>query len=219
MKKIAVFLVVIFTVFAFAGLTSVYAYPYLEVEGFVDPYSTGTIDDNGTTTTFSEVTYRFNVVTADPLSVDDPSTPWVDPWTPLVDEDSFMNYLSLEFESDVFAGMGSILFDSPADWNVSSMTSSSGNVYELMSAGTKIGLGDKLMFTVSDLVVYNDALIPGNNLWQEGQTWGQSWFSGDDLGGNHGGSTTVVPEPGTLLLFGSGLVGLYYVRRSKVFNT
>ncbi len=196
MKKIAVFLVVIFTVFAFAGLTSVYAYPYLEVEGFVNPTSSTTIVNNGTTTTFSNVTYRFNVVTADMGAA--------------------MNALSLEFESDVFAGMGSILFDSPADWNVSSMTSSSGNVYELMSAGTKIGLGDKLMFTVSDLVVYNDALIPGNNL---GQTWGQSWFSGDDLGGNHGGWTTVVPEPGTLLLFGSGLVGLYYVRRSKVFNT
>jgi type VI secretion system secreted protein VgrG len=39
--------------------------------------------------------------------------------------------------------------------------------------------------------------------------WGSKGFSGGFNGG------TTVPEPGTFLLFGTGLAGLWYVRRSK----
>jgi len=158
---------------SFVGLTSVHAGQNIEIEGFVNPTSTTTVN-NGTTTTFSELTYYFNVVTAD--------------------TGAKMNFLSLEFESDVFAGIGSLLFNSPADWNSSSLTSSKGNVYKLMSAGTAIGAGDQLKFTMSDVAVYNKALT-GDALWQEGQMWGQSFFAGDTLGGNDGGSTSLVPVP------------------------
>ena len=207
MKKVAVCLVVIFAVLSFVGLTTAYAWPYLEVEAFVDPYSAVTIFDNGTTTTFSDVTYSFVVTKADPWSVMHPGT------LPEDDMDSFMNFVSLEFENDVFASVGGVSFSSPSDWSYSPAGD-----YELATAGTVLGAGEKLTFTVSDVVVYNDALL-GTGLWQEGQMWAQSFTAGDTLGGNDGGSTTLVPEPGTLLLFGSGLVGLFYVRRSKVFNT
>ncbi len=32
------------------------------------------------------------------------------------------------------------------------------------------------------------------------------------------GTYAPVPEPGTILLFGAGLAGLFYVRRTKTFN-
>lgn len=196
MKKVIVCLVAILTLFLLAGLTSVHAYPYQEVEGFVNPTSATTIIDNGTTTTFSEVSYLFNVTYAD--------------------FGAEMDSLSLEFEKDVFAGFGAISFDMPGDWSYSVLSPPT-SWYMLANAGTTVGMGDQLRFTVSDVVVYNDALA-GNALWQEGQIWAQSWVSGDDLGGNDGGSTALVPEPGTLMLFGAGLAGLFYVRRSKVFN-
>jgi len=198
MKKLIVCLVTIFAVLSFVGLTSVYAYPYIEVEGFANPTSFGTVTDNlDGTTTFSDVQYRFNVVTAD--------------------FGAMVNKLNLEFESDVFKSLGSLSFNNPLDWSSSTMTSSSGSVYEIASAGTTIGAGQKLVFTMADVVVYNAALA-GDALWQEGQMWGQSWDAYDTNGGHDGGSTALVPEPGTILLFGAGLVGLYYVRRTKVFN-
>ena len=199
MKKFIVCLVAIVALLSFGSLTSVDAYPFIEVEGFANPTVATSIVDNGTTTTFSEVMYRFNVMTAD--------------------LGALLNYVSLEFEGDVFASVGSLAFNNPADWTVSTVTSSAGNLYELMNAGTALDQGQNLTFTVSDVVVYNDALVPGNTLWQEGAAiWGQSWSADDTLRGGDGGSTALVPEPGTFLLFGAGIAGLFYVRRTKVFN-
>lgn len=219
MKKGIVCIAAIFAVLCFGGLNTADAWPYIEVEGFVNPY-TGTVSNNGTTTRFGKVTYTFNVMTASPLSVDNPSTPWFDPWNPPVDLPSYMNGLSLEFEKDVFKSIGAVTFSDPDDWAYY-MYEIAGSRYELGVAGetgTLLGVGDRLVFSVEDVVVYNAALVPGNKLWQEGDIWGQSWDADDTLGGNDGGSTTLVPEPGTLMLFGSGLAGLFYVRRSRVFN-
>ena len=199
MKKILVCLVAIVAMLSFVGLTSVHAFPYIEVEGFVNPL-TGTKVNNGTTTSFSDVLYYFNVV-------DDMNG-------------AEMDSISLEFENDVFESFGAVVASMPNDWKYS-LANSALSVYQLGDAGTTIAKGEKLMFTVKDVVVYNAALVPGSGLWQEGNSdiWGQSWNAGDDLGGGDGGSTAVVPEPGTLLLLGSGLVGLFYVRRSKAFTS
>ena len=62
----------------------------------------------------------------------------------------------------------------------------------------------------------NPALVD-SSLWGEEAIWGQSWSARDTLGGSDGGSTAPVPtpEPGTLVLLGSGLIGLIYLKRRK----
>ena len=200
MKKSIFCILTILIMLSFGGLTTVHAAPYIEVEGFVDPTAATTIVDNGVTTTFSEVFYHFNVITAD--------------------LGSMMDFISLEFEGDVFSSVGSLAFNSPTDWNSSTITSSSGNLYQLLSAGTALGQGHQFMVTVSDVAVYNEALT-GDALWQEGQMWGQSWLAGDTFGGRDGGSTSlasipVVPEPisSTLFLVGGGLLAFRRFRRA-----
>jgi hypothetical protein len=161
------------------------------VEGFVGPYSH--VDNGDGTSTFSQIDYIFRVTTAD-LGAE-------------------MRYLSLEFESDVFASPGTLTGINPADWSTMMLTSSSGNVYQIASAGTTLGEGETLSFSVMDAILYNDALV-SPKLWQEGQIWGQSFVAGDTRGGYDGGSTTLAPEPGTLFLLSSGMLGAgYYMRR------
>lgn len=50
-----------------------------------------------------------------------------------------------------------------------------------------------------------------------------AWLGSRDIGNglsvmNAPGKLAPIPEPGTFLLFGAGLVGLFYVRRTKTFN-
>ena len=190
MRKSAVYILIIFIMLSIGGLATVNAAPNIEVEGFANPTAATTIVDNGTTTTFSEVFYQFNVMTAD--------------------LGSMMDFIYLEFEGDVFANVGSLTYNTFTDWSSSTITSSSGNLYQMLSAGTALGQGQQLMFTMSDVSVYNEALT-GDTLWQEGQKWGQSFFAGDTFGGTDGGSTslttTVVPEPisSTLFIIGGSL--------------
>ena len=61
------------------------------------------------------------------------------------------------------------------------------------------------------------------DIWYSAYLVGSGDMSGDwDTGGKDISHMTVygspIPEPGTLLLFGSGIAGLFYVRRKKVFN-
>lgn len=192
MKKTIIFLTA-FTLFSFAALSSVYAYPSIEVEGFVDPYSAGSIVDNGTTTTFSELTYYFNVTYADPGAE--------------------MNYISLEFENDVFASFGSVISSIP-NWNYSLLPSAD-SIYQIGSAGAPIGMGDQLLFVMEDVEVYNGALID-DALWQEGQIWGQSFSATDSLGGRDGGSTSALsPEPISSTLFIVGGIAFGFMRLRK----
>ena len=205
MKKLILCpLLSVLSVFLLVG--SVMAYPYMEVEGFVHPGSSiASWTDNGDgTTTILGLQYQFFVTAAD--------------------SGAKMDFLSLEFEGDVFTSVGNLQFVNPTDWTSYLLTSSGSNMYEIASAGTTLGVGEQLEFLV-DVTMYTESLtsVSGDfngdgiaeEAWTEGQIWGQSWKSGDTLGGGDGGSTTPSPEPATMLLLGSGLVGLGVFGRKR----
>ena len=174
------------------------AYPFIEVEGYVYPdYST--LIDNGDGTSSLDVMYLFTVTDSD--------------------GGAEMDYISLEFEKDIFTNYsftlsdGSEAWSDPDDWTAE-LIESSGSYYLLALAGTPIGAGESIKGMIN-LTLYSDALTNVSwydadgelHDWGEGQIWAQSWYAGDTLGGGDGGSTAV-PEPGSMLLLGSALVGL-----------
>ena len=174
------------------------AYPFVEVEGFVDPSAATFLDLGNGTINVAGLLYSFSVTGAD--------------------GGAELNYLSLEFEPDVFKSVLSNPYGYvPNDWTSSLIESSSGSTYAISTAGSTLGMGENLTFAI-DVLMYSAALSD-SALWNEGQVWGQSWFAGDTLHGGDGGSTAPVPEPGTLLLLGTGLLGLASFRRRKILKS
>ena len=174
------------------------AYPFLEVEGFVDPSAATFLDLGDGTLSVAGLLYSFNVTGAD--------------------GGAEMNFLSLEFEPDVFKGVLSNPYGyDPNDWTPNLIESSSGSTYALSTAGSTLGMGESLTFSI-DVLMYSPALSD-STLWNEGQVWGQSWYARDTLQGGDGGSTAPVPEPGTLILLGTGIVGLASFCRRKILKS
>ena len=189
--KIAVIL--FFGVFFVAG--SAMAFPYIEVVGVVAPYAATWIDNGDNTTTLKGLEYTFHVT--DNIS------------------NASMKTLSLEFETDVFKSVSNPISVNPTDWTFRDW-SSSDSYYEVAFAGTPINVGQSLTLSI-DVIIFNAAFTDAA-LWGEGQIWGQSFTAMDTLGGGDGGSTAPVPEPATMLLLGSGLIGLAGMSRKKFFK-
>ena len=208
MRKLPKILFISFlAIFLIAG--NVMAYPFIEVEGYVDPKSAIWTDKGDGTWFLDNLLYSFKVTEA---------------YEPTGLEPARMNGLNLEFENDVFvdidgiggADISDVSFLDPSDWFYSEFPSSTSNYIRALS-GTPVSEGDILQFTL-DVNIYDIALT-NSALWQEGAIWAQSWMASDTFGGGDGGSTAfATPEPATMLMIGSGLIGFAAFKRRKLFK-
>ncbi len=179
------------------------AFPYIEVEGFVDSRNATQTNLGDGLIQFEGLEYSFHVTGSM--------------------NGAQMDYLSLEFENDVFKEITTGPYNyNPDDWKSSSISSSS-SIYFVSRAdsntqpGTPVGFGSGLSFLV-DAIIFESALSDASQ-WDEGQIWSQSWIASDTRGGGDGGSTAhATPEPVTMLLVGTGLVGLAGVRGKRLLK-
>ena len=116
---------------------------------------------------------------------------------------SILNDFYLTFESDVFSSFS---------------TTTSGftvNGVQIVGTGLALNPGESITLTVSYTLSG-----PASTLnWDEGGPWEQGWVA---VGSNPpyfvGGSTSLTPEPNTLLLLGAGLFGLGARARKRKKN-
>ncbi len=151
-----------------------------------------------------------------------------------------VNRVTIELDDDIFTGIEASDFTvlNPDDWTTSVYTGTSGNVFEINMAGVlATSANDPIQitfdYTLLDEDMYDSASegVSGGWVWDEGQAWGLAYTL--DYGvytTHHGetvfaaihsssGSTAPVPEPATMLLFGTGLAGLAGVVRRKRKNS
>lgn len=141
-----------------------------------------------------------------------------------------VNMLQLRFEGDVFnlgqldASDFSVI--NPGGWNTI-LNAESSAVEWSISSGTAIDTAqDPIILQVQYSLLNADRMFAFEGTdwaWDEGQAWGQSYTLSGPLFWNSqlrnwdmpmsGGSTSPVPEPGSIALLGMGILGLFGLRK------
>lgn len=142
------------------------------------------------------------------------------------------NVFCVTFEDDIFASIGTARLISPAGWSLNHYENPNGVFeYEIAFGGTDLLLPNESPF-VSFWVDYTlhsaEQYNQGSGIgwaWNEGGPWHQAvsatnteetldfWLGGGNPSG--GTSTVANPEPATMLLLGSGLIGLGWIGRKR----
>ncbi len=170
----------------------------IDLAGYVDPVSATITPGPGSQSTITNLRYHLDLGA---MSGGD------------------ISLIQFEFEEDIFdlSGIGNpaLISTNLPGWTGSSQSGGGLTLLSFTASTTPLTPGNRFSFTLDNVLIVNAALT-SPNLWDEGQIWGQSFaalgFSGQGIHFN-GGSTAPVPEPGTWLLMGTGLLGLAMWRR------
>jgi hypothetical protein len=140
--------------------------------------------------------------------------------------------VTLEFENDIFdvgaINQSSFTVLNPDNWTTSIYSPTAGGYqFSISVAGdAATSANDPIQISFDYVLLsadrYNNASEGSDNGWEwdEGQAWGISYSLFAENGGYSFGSTnpTPTPEPATMILFGTGLIGIAVVGRKKLYN-
>ncbi len=125
-----------------------------------------------------------------------------------------LSFLQLQFDSSIFTSFSLVSALLDGTTNVSGSFSSSGD--KLRGLGLSMAPGSSLVLRVSYSLAGPAASLFWPESWPGGlPEWSQGWVAASSGFSFDGGSTGLAPEPGTVLLLGTGLLSLGIVNRIR----